>query len=141
MGAAGTAPEPILQAASLQTFFQPSLTPAGEKALKEMTDNLGGIGDSWSTALCINKADVPGKRRKGSGWCEHGDFFPFCLERILTRKKIFAAGYGWAGTYYFIDPETGVAAILGSQLVPSTDPEVAKLWDGLEGALYAGLTA
>ena len=82
MRTAGTAPEPILQASSLQTFFQPNLTPAGEKALKETTATLGGIGDSWSTALCINTADVPGKRRKGSGWCEHGGFFPFYLERI-----------------------------------------------------------
>ena len=136
--AAGTAAEPILQAASLQTFFQPDLTPAGEKALKEMTDMLGGIGDSWSTALCINKTDIPGKRRKGSGWCEHGDF-PFVLNESKTENH--TAGYGWAGTYHFIDPETGVAAVLGSQLVPSIDPEVAKLRDRLEVALYAGLTA
>ena len=100
---------------------------------------LGGVGDSWSTALCINTSDVPGKRRKGSGWCEHGNFSVFVLKEF-NKEKNLAPGYGWAGTYYFIDPETGVAAVLGSQLVPSIDPEVAELWGRLEEALYAGLT-
>lgn len=49
-------------------------------------------------------------------------------------------GYGWAGTYYFMDPATGIAVVYGTQVVPTTDIEVVALWDRLERALYAGLT-
>ena len=48
-------------------------------------------------------------------------------------------GYGWAGTYYFMDPTTGIAVVYGTQVVPPTDPEVDRLWAQLETALYAGL--
>jgi hypothetical protein len=67
---AGTANKPIIQAASLRTFFQPTLTPEGEQALTLLSPMLRGIGDSWGNGLCVNTVDIPGKRRKGSGWCE-----------------------------------------------------------------------
>lgn len=54
---------------------------------------------------------------------------------------IFAyTGYGWAGTYYFVDPETGIAAVYGTQVVPTCDAEVVQLWEELERALYAGIS-
>lgn len=48
-------------------------------------------------------------------------------------------GSGWAGTYFFIDPDTGVAAVFGTQIAPSRDPTVIKLFGELEEALYGGL--
>jgi hypothetical protein len=38
-----------------------------------------------------------------------------------------------------MDPTTGIAVVYGTQVVPSNDREVARLWDQLETALYAGL--
>jgi methyl acetate hydrolase len=49
------------------------------------------------------------------------------------------SGYGWAGTYHFIDPTTGVAAVLGSQIIPTRDAEVVQIWEKLETVLYSGL--
>lgn len=63
---AGKTQNPILTKASLQTFFQPVLTPAGEKAVEEM---LQETDYQWSTALCVNTTDVAGGRKKGSAWC------------------------------------------------------------------------
>jgi hypothetical protein len=39
-----------------------------------------------------------------------------------------------------MDPKTGVALVFGSQIVPTRDPEVLKLWGELEEIFYAGLT-
>lgn len=50
------------------------------------------------------------------------------------------AGLGWAGTHFFIDPATGIAAVFGTQILPFPDPQVAALWERLERALYAGLS-
>lgn len=50
-------------------------------------------------------------------------------------------GYGWAGTYYFVDPETGIAVVFGTQVAPANDPEMKRLWAELEQAFYAGLQA
>ncbi|GLB39797.1 putative beta-lactamase transpeptidase-like protein [Lyophyllum shimeji] len=112
---AGTAVNPILSKASLDTFFQPTLTPLG---VEELNDWSGKRGHQYSTALALWTVDEPGRRRKGSaGW------------------------YGWANTEYFIDPETGVALVFGSQIVPRQDPEVMKVFEQLEEAFYRGLEA
>ncbi|RDB17129.1 Acyltransferase mlcH [Hypsizygus marmoreus] len=116
---AGFAVNPLISSSSLRTFFEPTLTPEGERALGEALQATGysGTDCQWSTALCLNTANVPGKRRKGSGWW-----------------------YGWAGTYYMLDPETGIALVLGSQSLPRRDPEVFKIWAELEEAFYGGLS-
>ena len=46
-------------------------------------------------------------------------------------------GYGYAGTYYFIDPTSGIAAVCYTQLLPTLDSEVLKVWQEAEEALYA----
>ncbi|KAF8902601.1 beta-lactamase/transpeptidase-like protein [Gymnopilus junonius] len=71
---------------------------------------------SFGVGLCLATADWPGRRKKGSGFW-----------------------YGWAGTYYFIDPAAGIAVTYGTQVVPTCDVEVERLWEALERALYAGL--
>lgn len=46
-------------------------------------------------------------------------------------------GYGFAGTYYFIDPTSGIAAVCCTQILPTLDSEVLKVWQEAEEALYA----
>jgi len=48
-------------------------------------------------------------------------------------------GSGWAGTVYFMDPTTGVAAVFGTQILPGRDIETTKLYKEFEEALYSGL--
>ena len=45
------------------------------------------------------------------------------------------AGYGWAGTYYFMDPENGIALMFGSQLLPPKDLEAYKVWEKAERSI------
>ncbi|TFK32078.1 beta-lactamase/transpeptidase-like protein [Crucibulum laeve] len=112
---AGRATNPILSTETVHKLFEPTLTDDGVKSLN--TFNV--LTDSqWSIGLCMNVTDWPGARRKGSGcW------------------------YGWAGTYYFVDPTTGIAAVYGTQIVPTRDKEVVRVWAEGEKALYAGLEA
>lgn len=64
----------------------------------------------------VNLADVPGKRSKGSvQWS------------------------GYTNPHWWIDRETGVAAVLQVSLLPPGDPVVVKLYDALERAVYADL--
>lgn len=46
-------------------------------------------------------------------------------------------GYGFTGTYYFIDPTSGIAAVCYTQILPTLDSEVLKVWQEAEEALYA----
>jgi len=48
-------------------------------------------------------------------------------------------GAGWASTFHFIDPTTGVAAVFGTQILPTMDIDVWKANFDFENALYAGL--
>ena len=38
-----------------------------------------------------------------------------------------------------MDPETGIALVFGSQLLPMGDPEAFKVWEEVETAFYSGL--
>lgn len=49
-------------------------------------------------------------------------------------------GFGWAGTYYLIDPTTGVTALLGTQVLHPHDAKVHGLWERLERAMYSAVT-
>jgi hypothetical protein len=60
----------------------------------------------------------------------------------FQKVELFTTtGYGWAGTYYFIDPTSGIAAICCTQVLPTLDSEVLKIWQEAEEALYEGLEA
>lgn len=49
-------------------------------------------------------------------------------------------GFGWAGTFGHIDPETGIAIVFGSQVVPFLDGgEIFRLHDEFEQILYSSL--
>ena len=129
---AGTATNPILNAGSVHLLFEPSITSAGADILN---DTFGETDMQFGCGLCINTKDRLGKRRKGSGWCE---LPPYIIYLHLLADT--AKGYGWANTYHFLDPESGVALVFGTQLVPTRDVEVLKLWDELEGIFYNDLS-
>lgn len=48
-------------------------------------------------------------------------------------------GSGWAGTYYLIDPTTGIAVVGGSQVVPFPDELGIKFYNKAEEIVYANL--
>lgn len=40
-----------------------------------------------------------------------------------------------------MDPETGVALVIGTQLVSTWDPELLKVWGDVEKAFYTGISS
>jgi CubicO group peptidase (beta-lactamase class C family) len=59
-----------------------------------------------------------------------------------TRGGRHAGSWAWAGianTYFWIDPASGVAGVLMTQILPFCDPTVLTLLDGFERAVYASL--
>jgi methyl acetate hydrolase len=83
-----------------------------------VTDTLyAGPGNKWGYGLLLNSADVPGRRRAGTG--------------------------AWAGlfnTHFFIDRATGVCASIYTNSLPFiTRDEAWKLYVDFEEALYAAL--
>ncbi|KAJ6562001.1 beta-lactamase/transpeptidase-like protein [Mycena capillaripes] len=119
---AGSASKPILSSASVDSLFTPTLPPAAATTLHGFVgfihprlDILLGAAQ-FSHGLFVNTADVPGRRRAGSG-----------------------AWDGYATTNFFIDPTTGVAAVFGTQLLPLGDPTHEGLYEVLEKELYASL--
>lgn len=61
----------------------------------------------------------------------------FWFLRLLTAFRYI--GNGWTGTAHFIDPSTGVAAVFGTQTLPTLDVETWKAYPEFENALYAAL--
>ncbi|KAJ7018818.1 beta-lactamase/transpeptidase-like protein [Mycena alexandri] len=113
---AGTANTPILSRASVDSMFASTLPAAGAASLSATVPL--GVSFQFGRGLCVNTADIPGKRRAGSGtWG------------------------GWANTSFFVDPATGVAAVFATQLVPAGDAAQMRLYELLEREMYSGLGA
>ena len=88
----------------------PSVDPASSGPL-----NLGP-GYKWGYGLLLNTADIPGRRRAGTG--------------------------AWAGlfnTHFWIDRASGICASIYSSSLPFVTPEALQLYLGYETALYAAL--
>ncbi|CAK5264668.1 unnamed protein product [Mycena citricolor] len=68
----------------------------------------------FGRGVVVMTEDVPGHRKKGS-----------------------AAWGGWANTSYWFDLETGVAAVVGTQLLPGFDETFYRLFAAIEAAVYA----
>ncbi|KAJ7758526.1 beta-lactamase/transpeptidase-like protein [Mycena maculata] len=114
---AGKATNPILSDASVAALFEPTLPPTATNSLAKIMGVPDGSAQ-FSTGLMVTTVDMPGRRKKGSGsWA------------------------GWACTSYFIDPDTGIAAVFGTQLIPAAmfDMAYEVLWMDVEEAIYAGL--
>ncbi|KAJ7852088.1 beta-lactamase [Mycena olivaceomarginata] len=118
--AAGTAASPLLSRASVNSMFSPTLPPASATTLSGLADpNLGlpAGAAQYGRGLWVNTADIPGKRRSGSG-----------------------AWGGWASTSFFVDPKTGVAVVFGMQVSPIIgDSTHKKFLSVLERELYMAL--
>jgi CubicO group peptidase (beta-lactamase class C family) len=77
------------------------------------------------------------------------EFFPGIVKKwglgfMITPEAVararHAGSLAWAGlgnTYFWIDPEAGVAGVILMQLIPFADPEALALLDGFERAVYA----
>jgi CubicO group peptidase (beta-lactamase class C family) len=75
-----------------------------------------GPGFKWGYGLLLNTADIPGKRRAGTG--------------------------AWAGlfnSHFWIDRTTGICASIYSNTLPFVTPGPFKLYDDFEKAVYASL--
>jgi CubicO group peptidase (beta-lactamase class C family) len=75
-----------------------------------------GPGFKWGLGLLLNTADVPGRRRAGSG--------------------------AWAGlcnTHFWVDRTTGITCAVYTQTLPFVTPEVYQVYVDLETALYEAL--
>ncbi|KAK7033409.1 beta-lactamase/transpeptidase-like protein [Favolaschia claudopus] len=120
---AGSASNPILSRASVDSMFAPTLPAAGADTvgmiMSFMQPHIGFPTGSaqFSYGLCVNTEDIPDKRRKGTG----------CWG-------------GWACTTFWVDRATGVAAVFGTQLAPTGDMIFDAKLDVLERALYAGFS-
>ncbi|KAH9474873.1 Acyltransferase calJ [Psilocybe cubensis] len=106
----------IISQETAKELFVPTLTEAGSKSLDLFTRIFPG--GQWSVGLAVCSLDWPKRRKRGTAFWS-----------------------GWAGSYFFIDPDTGISVVFGTQLAPSRDPEVIKLFGQLEETLYAGLEA
>ncbi|KAF8873806.1 beta-lactamase/transpeptidase-like protein [Gymnopilus junonius] len=109
----------ILTQATVREMFEPASNDAGMRSLDLYMNSQPG--NRWSTALAICGTDWP-----------RGD------EKELHSVS-FVSWSGWAGTYYFMDASTGIAAVFGTQIVPSRDPEVLKCYVEFEETLYSSL--
>ncbi|WP_448615140.1 serine hydrolase domain-containing protein [Modestobacter sp. URMC 112] len=75
-----------------------------------------GPGHKWGHGLLLNTADVPGRRRAGSG--------------------------AWAGlcnTHFWVDRTAGITGAVYTQTLPFVAPEVYQVYVDFETALYAEL--
>jgi methyl acetate hydrolase len=75
-----------------------------------------GPGHKWGYGLLLNSADLPGRRRAGSG--------------------------AWAGlfnTNFWVDRKTGITGALYSQFLPFVPEPAVALYREFEAALYASL--
>lgn len=79
--------------------------------------------------------DLPGRRKKLSGLCKSYPWFPYATE---SEHEVLP-GSGWANTHYFVDPETGIALVFGTQLASVLDMETIKTLMQVEEAFYAAL--
>ncbi|KAF9533970.1 beta-lactamase/transpeptidase-like protein [Crepidotus variabilis] len=121
---AGTAPNPILNSEYLAKVFEPALPPSAQKSLQGLFDialeaALGNAVEGmwqWTVSNALTMKDKEDRRKKGS-----------------------IAWSGWANTHHFLDPTTGIAVILQTQMLPPLNISVLKYYDELEKTLYAGL--
>ncbi|KAJ7364425.1 beta-lactamase [Mycena albidolilacea] len=119
---AGSANAPILSRASVESMLTPSLESTAAATFNGVVGfvhpylGLPPAAAQFGHRLLVNTADVPGKRRSGSG----------CWS-------------GMAMTSYWVDPATGVAVVFATQLLPALDDTHECLYDLVEREVYAGL--
>lgn len=113
-------PNAVLKRETVKSLFEPKLGPAGAGALTMLMQMLdaesAALGVNWGNGIAINLQDWPGMRKANSGWWS-----------------------GWAGTWFVLDPTSGVAVVFGSQVVPPMDPVTLEIFQKAEQIVYANL--
>lgn len=120
----GTSPDgtTVLTPATAQAMFSNQIGPLDFPAEIRTADPQSafglalGPGYKWGHGLLLNTVDQPGRRRAGSG--------------------------GWMGlfnTFFWVDPEAGVAGAIYTQALPFLVPEAVRMAQDFETALYASL--
>jgi methyl acetate hydrolase len=109
----GRAPNAILKSESVDIMFSSSIPDTATTHVESFLDYPNEMKLQFGYGLCVTLTDWPGRRKKGSGFW-----------------------YGWAGIYFFVDPETGIAAVYATQVLPTRDAEVVALFQRLEETLY-----
>ncbi|KAF9545521.1 beta-lactamase/transpeptidase-like protein [Agrocybe pediades] len=111
---AGVAVEnPILKQETVKQMFVPALSEKGAKSLSAFNFT---PGSQWGTAMAICTQDIPDGRREGTIYWG-----------------------GWAGTSHFIDPESGIAGVIGTQVAPNGDLPWIQTSIKLSQLLYSAL--
>jgi len=110
----------VLARESVAAMEQNQIGAVGVRALKtaqpEHSGDLSYIDDGrdkWGLGFLITTDQVPGKRSSGS--------------------------LSWGGidnTYYWFDPERGVAGVIMMQLLPFADPKALGVYDTFERGVY-----
>ncbi|KAF6816527.1 beta-lactamase [Colletotrichum sojae] len=111
----------LVKKETLDEICRPQLNEQQAAMLNGIAFTWGAIVVEFSSDIpvnhglggCINMRDVPGKRKKGS---------------IMWS--------GMANSRWWMDRESGVAAVMVTQVLPPGDPVSIKLYDELERAVY-----
>ncbi|CAI7677738.1 unnamed protein product [Penicillium pancosmium] len=118
---------PILSRKSLDILFQPHLSEASRLAMPK------SLGLQMSRILGINTVD-------DTTQADHCLAGTINLKDIPGRRK--AGTVNWSGLpnlHWWVDPKTGIAATLFTQLMPPGDAAVTSLLIELEEATYRAL--
>ncbi|TFK18683.1 beta-lactamase [Coprinopsis marcescibilis] len=112
---------PILKKETVKSLFEPKLNDAGSQAINFMAfflvQNSAHYRNlNWSTGLAVSTNDWEGRRKTGSAFWS-----------------------GWAGSWYFMDPKTGISLAFASQIVPTIDQVTFEIADKAEEIIYANL--
>ncbi|KAH7319641.1 beta-lactamase, partial [Stachybotrys elegans] len=120
----------LLRQETLEAIFTPQLNPEQRRSLESTCYRNDMMHDAFAPEFprglpldhglgaLQNKEDVPGKRRKGS----------------LTWS-------GMCNSRWWVDRESGIAAVLFVNVLPHGDPVVKKLYNELETAVYGHVVA
>ncbi|KAF5310720.1 hypothetical protein D9619_008156 [Psilocybe cf. subviscida] len=117
----GKADKPILKPETVKSLFVPQLNEEGCKSIDMLAQIFSAPGPmSWTNASATNLTDWKNRRRAGS-----------------------ASWGGWTGTNFWIDPTTGIAGVMGIQMLCITsgsgDPNLVKAYGTFEETLYSAI--
>ncbi|KAJ3519219.1 hypothetical protein NMY22_g13306 [Coprinellus aureogranulatus] len=111
---------PILKFSTAKSLFQNTLSEMDfapmDSTINFLDFSMAPKGWNWSNAFALTTEDWPGRRKAGTGFW-----------------------FGWAGLAFLIDPATGVAIVVGSQVAPSMDSHAITLFNRVEETVYANL--
>ena len=136
----GKASRPILKPETVKSLFVPQLGEEGRKSIDLLSQIFAAPGPmSWTNASATNLTDWKNRRRAGSASCE----LPPSSKEMCYVLSSTSSGGGWTGTNFWIDPTTGVAGVMGIQMLSITsgacDPALLKAYAAFEEALYSAL--